>query len=138
MGLIAAGVEAQVIDRRGGIFVRPAEQISAEDRILLQSVARAIFTDSRGTLAEQIDRRGPAEVRVPRLKPTRIHRAEIPAATGLPRRDLTLFNGLGGFTRDGREYVIQTSPGQVTPAPWAKASASPSSPPEAPTTTTGN
>ena len=125
MGLIAAGVEAQVIDRRGGIFVRPAEQISAEDRILLQSVARAIFTDSRGTLAEQIDRRGPAEVRVPRLKPTRIHRAEIPAATGLPRRDLTLFNGLGGFTRDGREYVIQTSPGQVTPAPWANVLANP-------------
>src|SRR3989338_3600228 len=85
MGLIAAVVEAQVIDRRGGIFVRPAEQISAEDRILLQSVARAIFTDSRGTLAEQIDRRGPAEVRVPRFKPTRIHRAEIPAATGLPQ-----------------------------------------------------
>ncbi|MDH5513289.1 MAG: cyclic beta 1-2 glucan synthetase, partial [Gammaproteobacteria bacterium] len=98
--------------------VRPAEQISNEDRILLQSVARAIFTDSRGTLAEQIDRRGPAEVRVPRLKPTRRHGAELPAATGFPRRDLMLFNGLGGFTRDGREYVIMTAPGQVTPAPW--------------------
>ncbi|MDH3283027.1 MAG: cyclic beta 1-2 glucan synthetase, partial [Gammaproteobacteria bacterium] len=118
MGLVAAGVEAHVIDRRGGIFVRPAEQISNEDRILLQSVARAIFTDSRGTLAEQIDRRGPAEVRVPRLKPTRRHGAELPAATGFPRRDLMLFNGLGGFTRDGREYVIMTAPGQVTPAPW--------------------
>ena len=59
MGLIAAGVEAHVIDRPGGIFVRPAEQMSNEDRILLQSVARAIITDSRGTLAEQIDRRWP-------------------------------------------------------------------------------
>jgi cellobiose phosphorylase len=56
MGLIAAGVEAHVINRQGGIFVRPAEQISDEDRILLQSVARAIVTDSRGTLAEQINR----------------------------------------------------------------------------------
>ncbi len=125
MGLIAAGVEAHVIDRQGGIFVRPAEQISDEDRILLQSVARAIVTDSRGTLADQINRRGPGEVRVPRLKPTRSHRAELPAATGLPRRDLILFNGLGGFTRDGREYVIMTAPGQVTPAPWVNVLANP-------------
>ncbi len=89
MGLIAAGVEAHVIDRPGGIFVRPAEQISNEDRILLQSVARAIFTDSRGTLAEQINRRGPAEVRVPRLKPTRSHRAELPNSRRVasPRSD---------------------------------------------------
>jgi cyclic beta-1,2-glucan synthetase len=36
MGLIASGMEASVIDRPGGIFVRPAEQISGEDRILLQ------------------------------------------------------------------------------------------------------
>jgi cellobiose phosphorylase len=114
-----------VIDRQGGIFVRPAEQISDEDRILLQSVARAIFTDTRGTLGEQINRRGPVEVRVPRLKPTRSHRAELPAATGLARRDLILFNGLGGFTRDGREYVIMTAPGQVTPAPWVNVLANP-------------
>ncbi|WP_367280319.1 glucoamylase family protein [Sulfuricaulis sp.] len=125
MGLIAAGVEAHVIDRRGGIFVRPAEQISNEDRILLQSVARAIFTDNRGTLAEQIDRRGPAEVRVPRLKPTRRQRGERPIVTKLPRRDLILFNGLGGFTRDGHEYVITTAPGQVTPAPWVNVLANP-------------
>ena len=56
MGLIAAGVEAHVIDRPGGIFVRTAEQMSNEDRILLQSVARAIITDRRGTLADQITR----------------------------------------------------------------------------------
>ena len=125
MGLIAAGVEPHAMDRPGGIFVRPAEQISDEDRILIQSVARAIITDSRGTLAEQINRRGPVEVRVPRLKPTRRQRAEPPAATGLPRRDLILFNGLGGFTRDGREYVIMTAPGQVTPAPWVNVLANP-------------
>src|SRR4029077_3107934 len=40
MGLIAAGLEAHVMDRPGGIFVRPLDQISNEDRILLQSVAR--------------------------------------------------------------------------------------------------
>ena len=90
MGLIAAGVEAHVIDRPGGIFVRPADQISDEDRILLQSVARAIITDRRGTLADQINRRGHVEVTVPRFKPTRTHRAEPLPSAALPRRDLHL------------------------------------------------
>jgi cellobiose phosphorylase len=125
MGLIAAGLEAHVMDRPGGIFVRPADQISNEDRILLQTVARAIITDSRGTLAEQINRRGLVEVTVPRLTPTRIRRAEPSPAAALPRHDLIFFNGLGGFTPDGREYVITTAQGQVTPAPWVNVLANP-------------
>ncbi len=124
MGLIAAGVEAHVIDRPGGIFVRRAEQISDEDRILLQSVARAIITDSRGSLVEQITRRGPVELRVPRLVPTRNHRGET-LPEELRARELILFNGLGGFTPDGREYVITTLADQATPAPWSNVLANP-------------
>jgi len=125
MGLIAAGLEANVTDRPGGIFVRPVDQISNEDRILFQSVARAILVDSRGTLADQINRRGLGEVNVPRLASPRIRRAEAPGTAALPRHDLIFFNGLGGFTPDGREYVITTAPGQVTPAPWVNVLANP-------------
>jgi len=42
-----------------------------------------------------------------------------------PRPDLIFFNGLGGFTPDGREYVITTTPGRVTPAPWVNVLANP-------------
>ncbi len=141
MGLIAAGVEAHVMDRPGGIFVRRAEQMSDEDRILLQSVARAIIIDSRGALAEQInrrsfiekrvsraeqiDRRSFIEKRVSRLVSTRFHRLELPAAAELPRRNLILRNGLGGFTPDGCEYVITTAHAQTTPAPWVNVLANP-------------
>jgi hypothetical protein len=109
MGLIAAGTEANVTDRPGGIFVRPADQISNEDRVLLQTVARAIISDSRGLLADQINRRGPADVPVPRFTPTRTRRAEPPAAAALPRGDLIFFNGLGGFTPDGRDCASISS-----------------------------
>ena len=125
MGLIAAGIEANVTDRPGGIFVRPAEQISNEDRILIQTVARAILTDSQGTLEDQISRRGLGEVTVPRLTPIRTRRADPTAGAALPRGDLIFFNGLGGFTPDGREYVITTAPGQMTPAPWVNVLANP-------------
>ncbi len=125
IGLIAAGVEAHVIDRPGGIFVRSAEQISNEDRILFQSVARAIISDSLGTLAEQINRRSLRDMQVPRFQPTRSHRADPPASSALPQRDLILHNGLGGFTPDGHEYVITTTAEQVTPAPWVNVLANP-------------
>ena len=125
MGLIAAGVEASEIDRPGGIFIRPADQISEEDRVLFQTVARAIITDSRGALEDQINYRSQVEVTVPPLTPTRSHRAEPPGTVEFSRGDLMFFNGLGGFTLDGREYVITTTDQQVTPAPWVNVLANP-------------
>jgi cyclic beta-1,2-glucan synthetase len=127
LGLIAAGVEAHVIDRPGGIFIRPADQISDEDRILFQTVARAIVSDSRGTLIEQLSRRGALERRVPRLRPTRGRFAEWSRSLPPPpvadaARDgaglLRFDNGMGGFSPNGREYVITTAAGEATPAPW--------------------
>jgi cellobiose phosphorylase len=124
LGLIAAGVEAHFVERPGGgIFVRHAEQISNEDRLLFESVARVIISDSRGTLAEQVGRRAPLEVRVPRLTPTRTYRPEPPLEPIVD--DLILFNGLGGFTPDGREYVIAPPRGKATPAPWVNVLANP-------------
>jgi cellobiose phosphorylase len=124
-GLITSGIEASVIDRPGGIFVRSAEHISSEDRILIQSVARVVITDARGTLEEQIDHPGPADPRVPRFAPTRRHRPDPQLPDTLPQRNLILFNGLGGFTPDGREYVIALEDGQTTPAPWVNVLANP-------------
>jgi cellobiose phosphorylase len=124
MGLIAAGLEAHVINRPGGIFVRPAEQISDEDRVLVQSVARAIISDRRGTLGEQLDRvhlsagRAP-HLKTPPFKASRARRTEPAVTAAVARDDLLLFNnGLGGFSPDGREYVITTSQGHTTPLPW--------------------
>ena len=124
MGLIAAGVEAHVIDRPGGIFVRAAEQMSVEDRLLQQSVARIVLTDRRGTLMDQITRVAPPAAQAYRFKPTRTHRPEPPAPIEA-RQVLLFYNGLGGFSSDGREYVITTSPEHVTPAPWVNVLANP-------------
>ena len=125
MGLIAAGVAVNLTDRPGGIFVRHAEQISEEDHILFQAVARAVISDSRGTLAEQMERRGPVGPIIPALAPTRTSRPLPPTIAVMPREDLMFFNGTGGFTPDGREYVISTGGGKVTPAPWVNVLANP-------------
>ncbi|HEU5177712.1 MAG TPA: glucoamylase family protein, partial [Burkholderiales bacterium] len=124
MGLIAAGIEAQVMERPGGIFVRRAEQISDEDRILFESVARAVISDKRGTLADQVSPKKVAERRQ-EARSGRWHTARLQVVRSQPHKaarpapgDLAFFNGSGGFSADGREYVITTSSGQPTPAPW--------------------
>ena len=122
-GLIASGIEAQMLDKPGGIFVRRLEQVPNDDRVLLQAVARVVLDDESGTLAEQLERRSPLEPLIPALTPTRSARPEVPAP--LPPRDLIFQNGLGGFTRDGHEYVITLQAGQMTPAPWVNVLANP-------------
>ncbi len=118
LGLIAAGIESNPSGRSGGIFVRNSDQISGEDQILMQTVARAIITDRRGLLADQITRRSVVRMPVSLLAPARALRTEESIVAAEPRTDLIFFNGYGGFTPDGREYIITTGQGLDTPAPW--------------------
>ncbi|HEY9513894.1 MAG TPA: glycosyl hydrolase family 65 protein, partial [Rhodanobacter sp.] len=132
MGLIASGSEASLLDRAGGIFVRPAQQLSSEDRMVVQASARIILADSRGTLAEQLTRRQVKETHVPRFTPTRPRRvAEVLADDVVhmrwaePEPELQLANRHGGFSADGDEYLIGLRVGDATPAPWANVLANP-------------
>ena len=122
--LVAASPEASLVDRPGGVFIRRGEQMSEEDRALLQTAARIVLLDDGETLAEQAERRGRTEIWIPRLKPPR-RRAPALLPDSPPWYDLAFFNGLGGFTQDGREYVTILAPGQTTPAPWVNVLANP-------------
>ncbi len=123
MGLINAGPEALAVDRSGGVFVRRAEELSEEDRILFQTVARVVLSGSVESLAEQVQRRVTTAHLPAPLEPSRAPSSE--AADPLPARESSFHNGLGGFTADGREYVITLEPGESTPAPWANVIAGP-------------
>ena len=118
MRLIASGIEANNIDRPGGIFVRQADQISDEDKILIQTVARVIISDKKGTLDAQANHRVIAELPVRSLERIKTYRAQQQNESFIMREDLLFFNGLGGFTQDGCEYIITTSANHLTPAPW--------------------
>ncbi len=125
MGLINAGPEAHSIDKPGGVFVRRAEELSEEDRVLFQTVARIVLTDSAETLVEQMERRLPVERMPERLVPVRQAEPAVVSEPTLAPRERIFCNGPGGFTPDGREYVVTLEPGQSTPAPWVNVIASP-------------
>ncbi|GFM38228.1 GH36-type glycosyl hydrolase domain-containing protein [Desulfovibrio psychrotolerans] len=125
LGLVAAETKAGLSERPGGIFVRSTDRIAEEDRILFQAVARVIISDTKGSLADQIDGSRIPDIAMPPLIPKRIISPPLLAVAPLPRLDLHLPNELGGFTSDGREYVISTGQGQVTPTPWVNVLANP-------------
>ena len=121
--VIVSGIEAQLLEKPNGIFVRHFDQIPNDDIILLQSVARIVLDDEKGTLMEQWEHRSVLEPMIPMLRPARS--ASVNTPVPIPPRDLIFTNGHGGFTRDGHEYVITLLPGQMTPAPWVNVIANP-------------
>ena len=123
IGLINVGPDAQIIDKPGGIFLRRSEELSEEDRVLFQSVARIVFNDASDTLTERLQRRTQKENLPNQLVPTRLT-TNPKTPRQLPPRERIFCNGLGGFSADGREYIITLEPNQNTPAPWVNVIAS--------------
>ena len=107
----------------GAVFLLRADLLSVEVRTLLQTVARVVIASRRGSLAEQVKRLqeiAPA-AEPPQLKPGSASPPELVAPP-----PLEFFNGIGGFDKDGREYVTILDGDQVTPAPWLNVIANPS------------
>ncbi len=99
----------------GNVYILRADRVTATQRDVLQSVARAVLSNRRGTLADQMARAQRPDA-APPAQPRRL--AVAPANVTAWGPDLELFNGLGGFERDGREYVTVLDEGRWTPSPW--------------------
>jgi len=87
LGMVAASSETGLLDRPGGIFVRPVQNMTHEDRILLQAVARAVISDEDGTLVAQVGRQSTPAKRIPALVPQAVQEElalSMEQTTGLP------------------------------------------------------
>ena len=121
-GLVSPGIAIDS-NQPGGIFIRSADQISNEDRILFQTVAHVIISDRLGTLEEQITGRTKFKTTIPFFSPSKFPSSLDSTVT--PPSGLQFFNGYGGFSKDGKEYIITTTATRSTPAPWINVLANP-------------
>ncbi len=107
---------------QGAVYALRADLMSVDARSLLQSVARVALIARYGTISEQLGRMPRPVVAQQAL------RRPVPA-TPKPvlsaAAELEFFNGLGGFDKQGREYVTILNEGQSTPAPWLNVIANP-------------
>ena len=109
----------------GNVYIVRADRVTAPQRDVLQAVARAVLSSERGTLAEQMTRAQRPDA-APVAQPRRPAATKPTPDVAIPQPDLELFNGLGGFDVDGREYVAILGEGRWTPAPWINVIANPS------------
>lgn len=104
---------------QGSVYVLRADLMSVESRALLRSVARIVLAARRGTIADHLARLLPRPSNPPSVQ--RRARALTSMHVPAPPREpptLEFFNGLGGFDKDGREYVTILALDRTTPAPW--------------------
>ena len=104
--------------RRGKAFVIRADKLSNEDRHLLFSFSRATLSGRQGSLSEQVKR---TRVIVDKHVFAADQSPAIQKKGGplLPTPKLDFFNGLGGFSEDGKEYIISLKGTEKTPMPWS-------------------
>jgi cyclic beta-1,2-glucan synthetase len=110
----------------GGAFLLRGDHLGDAERGLILAVARAVVSDQHGTLAQQLERPSGLLVpvdEVPLLVPRSTAPVRVTPPVAIP--PLVLANGLGGFARDERAYVVVLEGAQETPLPWVNVIASP-------------
>src|SRR5690348_11640449 len=147
---VAQATDGKPADKsQGSVFVLRGDQLDERLRNGVMTVARIVLDGKNGSLhaqVAQLDARSKKELQnsSSRRKPgpsvfdttpnkslgsglrrndgnTKLSRKELHG----PQSQLEAFNGLGGFSADGLEYVTVLRDGQGTPMPWSQLVANP-------------
>ena len=96
---LQAGAAGELLGKPGGVFVLAADELPADDAVLLAAAARAVLGGGRGSLAEQLDRRPAAAPSPPPLVTSR------PIATEAAAEPATAPEGLALLERPRRVHA---------------------------------
>lgn len=117
---VSASHARELIGQFGGVFIRNLAEMDQSQIALLHTAARIVLKDNVDALKSRI-----RNIRITakglslagrsskpeRIEPVFVHQ---PA----DERKLLFFNGIGGFSANGKEYVIRLAGNRHTPAPW--------------------
>ncbi|WP_444886185.1 GH36-type glycosyl hydrolase domain-containing protein [Microbulbifer sp. JMSA008] len=120
----------------GSVVMVPGQELPESDRIGLLAAARILLDSSAGPVATQLENSATAlQAQMQPLPPfVPVQSAgyvQLPTPALQRPNDLIFDNGLGGFSADGREYILHLQagkteePGQRPPAPWGNIIANP-------------
>ncbi|BBH22331.1 glycosyl transferase [Paenibacillus baekrokdamisoli] len=110
-----------------GVHILPAPSLTDEDKALLFAVSRVVLRADGPSLRAQLQV----------ICPSRALEEPLPLQITAPpnrypsviatedRSDYLFYNGMGGFSPDGREYHIVLKNGNHLPAPWINVIANP-------------
>jgi cyclic beta-1,2-glucan synthetase len=143
--LAVSGRSYELLDKKGGIFIRNSREMSEKQITLLFTSSKIVIDADKGIpslmeVTERIEKELNIEMHADisgetgTLQTGSNNRRYIPsvsagteAGSGTAAagdkvldivKDLLFFNGIGGFSGDGSEYVILLKSDESTPAPW--------------------
>ena len=121
------------LHQRGGIYILYGDQMRPDENTLLLTAARVLLVGGNGSLNHQMQGYSVQVHHLPAFTPTRQAITNPTIASMAPQtfplkkiEELQFYNGYGGFSADGREYIIDgsarlrssTVDSKTTPAPW--------------------
>jgi len=131
--LISMGHARDLLNQSGGVFLLQKGHVHPDDIMLLCAVARMIFSGDGGSCSVQLRKKGkviftgvehhatdtqektqdqPFKIVQERISELRVETPDQANA------QLQFANGYGGFSEDGKEYIIELKEGMNTPLPW--------------------
>ncbi|HET9373276.1 MAG TPA: glucoamylase family protein [Vicinamibacterales bacterium] len=113
------------VGKPGGILLLRGDGMAAPDRQLFAAVARVVLQGDLGELTRELDRPSPWLFDEHDVPASAVLRRAAPAAVPTAVPPLLMENGHGGFTADGREYVVVLEGDRETPLPWSNVIANP-------------
>lgn len=130
--IISMGHARDLVNESGGIFLLQKGHVRPEDITLLCAVARITFKGEGGSCSFQVRKKGkiifPGVERDKGIQQKAHHSTsqmdqdkicEFQAELADSQIGQLLFaNGYGGFSEDGREYIIKLQDDMNTPLPW--------------------
>jgi cyclic beta-1,2-glucan synthetase len=129
IGAVGLGPFGGWMSKSGGVFLLRADSMPETEITLLATVARATLHGDRGRLDQQLDRGDFEQSKsVPHPLPAALvdepfEGEEPQAEVAIP--PLVMDNGIGGFSNDGKEYVVVLEGDRETPLPWINVLANP-------------
>jgi len=125
--MIKHGYSASVAEKNGGVFLRKLGQLSDNDIILLQAVARVVISGAKGGAFQQLAAidSGEIEPLKPRKNLFSYIKEEPFSKFEPPSAELEFFNGTGGFADGGNAYSMIVKDGTLPPLPWCNVVANP-------------
>lgn len=128
---ISASHARDLMNRSGGVYLLNGNIMTEQEKNLIYAAAKLVLKGGEGSIEEQLawkefleeDNRG--AVKASKAAEEEVEKPYSSPAPRLELEGLQFFNGFGGFSEDGREYVIHLRDGQHTPAPWINVIANP-------------
>ncbi|HZK33951.1 MAG TPA: glucoamylase family protein [Bacillota bacterium] len=116
--LISISHARDIENKSGGVYLRQKTNIPKEDIILLMSTARLVLNGDDGALVSQMQASEVIPTQTKANIKTMDYNVIEQASVKLPE-DMEFYNGIGGYSKDSREYIIKLDSDNATPMPWS-------------------